>query len=88
MASRITRPGSSREQNETVAGDLWTTKRDEEDWPIVICDEEIIDGFWKDRIRPTNARCADGTWKEEYKPGGLKVDQRCYPAVLLGKIKL
>ncbi len=78
----------SPERNETVAGELWTIKREGEDWPVVICDEEIVWTFFKGRVRPFNARQADGTWPEEYKSGGSRVGQRSYPAVMLGKLKL
>ena len=78
----------SSEQNGTVAGELWTIKRDGEDWPVVICDEEIVWTFFKGRVRPFNARQADGTWPEDYKPGGTRVCQRSYPAVMLGMLRL
>ena len=79
---------SSKGQAETVAGDLWTIKRDGEDWPVIICDEEIVLDFFKNRVRPFNARQTDGTWSKEYKPGGNRMAHRCYPAILLGKMKL
>ena len=78
----------SQERNEAVAGEFWTIKRDGEDWPVIICDEEIVWTFFKGRVRPFNARQADGTWPEDYKSGGSRVNLRCYPAVMLGKLKL
>lgn len=74
--------------NETVAGEFWIIKRNGEDWPIIICDEEIIWTFFKGRIRPFNARQADGNWPEEYKNDGIRESQRCYPAVQLGPLRL
>ena len=76
------------EPNETVAGEFWTIKRNGEDWPIVICDEEIVCTFFKGRIRPFNARQADGNWPGDYKTGGIRESQRCYPAVQLGVLRL
>ena len=74
--------------NETVAGEFWTIKRNGEDWPIVICDEEIVCTFFKGRVRPFNARQADGNWPGDYKIGGIRESQRCYPAVQLGVLRL
>ena len=77
-------PGPS----EAVAGELWTVKKDGEDWPVVICDEEIVLTFFKGNVRPFNARRADGNWPGDYKPGGLRVCQRSYPTVTLGLLRL
>ena len=79
---------SSRAQSETTAGEFWTLKRDGEDWPVVICDDEIVQTFFKGRQRPFNARRPDGTWADGYKSGEDGIGQRCYPAILLGKLKL
>ena len=76
------------EANETVAGEFWIIRRSGEDWPIVICDEEVVFTFFKGRVRPFNARQADGNWPEEYKQGGNRESQRCYPAVQLGILRL
>ena len=75
-------------QNETVAGEFWIIKRDGEDWPVVISDEEIVRTFFKGRVRPFNARQADGTWPDDYKTGGTRAGLRCYPAVQLGLLRL
>ena len=74
--------------NEIVAGELWTIRKDGEDWPVVICDEAVVWTFFKDRIRPLSARKADGTWPELYESGGPRVGQRSYPTVILGQLKL
>ena len=75
--------------DELVAGEIWTCKQNEENWPVVICDEAIVSIFFgKDRHRPYNARKADGTWPEGYESGGPRVHQRSYPTIILGKLRL
>ena len=32
----------SQTQGGTTAGEFWTIKKDGEDWPIVVCDEEMV----------------------------------------------
>ena len=75
--------------DELAAGELWTTSMGKEDWPVVICDEAIVTMFFtKDRVRPFNARKADGTWPEDYKYGSTRVAQRSYPTIMLGQLRL
>ena len=76
----------AQDQMETKAGDLWSTKREGDEWPIVICDEEMIQSFFK--RRPESARQVNGNWLEDYKIGGKLHDKRCFPALILGIVKL
>ena len=74
--------------NEPEEGDYLSLKRDEELWPIVICDEEIIHTFFARSLRPEGARQADGTWGKAYKADGSLVEDRRFPAICLGTLKL
>ena len=74
--------------NEPKEGDYLSIKQDEEDWPIVICDEEMIQTFFTRSPRPGSARQADGTWGKDYKTGGFSISERCFPAIYLGTLKL
>ena len=73
--------------NEPKEGDYLSLKRDEEEWPIVICDEEIIHTFTRSP-RPEGTRQADGTWDKAYRAGGSLVNDRRFPAICLGTLKL
>lgn len=74
--------------NEPTEGDYLSIKQDGEDWPIVICDEEIIQTFFTQSARPGSARQADGTWNKDYKTGGSSISDRRFPAISLGTLKL
>lgn len=63
-------------------------KQDGEDWPVVICDEEIIQTFFTRSPRPGSARQADGSWGKDYKAGGFSISGRRFPALCLGTLKL
>ena len=76
------------EISEPKEGDYLSLKRDEEEWPIVICDEEIIHTFFTGSRRPESARQADGTWGKAYKAGGFLVKERRFPAICLGTLEL
>lgn len=76
------------EVNEPREGDYLSIKQDGEDWPIVICDEEIIHTFFIRSTRPGSARQADGTWGKDYKAGGFSLSERRFPAIFLGTLKL
>lgn len=71
----------SHAQIEVEPGALWYVKKDGEDWPVVICDEEIVRKFFKGKPRPDNARRSDGTWAKE------SIGHECYPAVIPGNLK-
>lgn len=75
-------------QPQVEPGEYWCIKRDGEDWPVVICDEEIVQKFFKGKKRPENARQADGNWGKDFKAGGKLVGQRCYPAIHPGTLEL
>ena len=76
------------EINEPKEGDYFSIKRDGEDWPVVICDEEIIQTSFSSLSRPEGARRADGTWSREYKAGGFSVSSRRFPVINLGTLEL
>ena len=70
-------------------GELWlSAKKNEVPWPVVICDEEMLQVLLKGRDRPVNARQEDGTWRNRYGPGGHLADQRCFPTMRLGSTVL
>ena len=72
----------SQAQSEFKPGEFWCVKKDGEDWPVVICDEEIVQKFFKAKQRPENARRSDGTWARE------SAGNKCYPAVVSGTLKM
>lgn len=74
--------------NEPKEGDYLCFKKDDEDWPVVICDEEIIQTFFPRSPRPSSARQAHGTWFKDYKVGGFSLDERSFPALYLGTLQL
>ena len=76
------------EINEPNEGDYYCVQNTREDWPVVICDEEIIQTFFSQSLRPEGARQADGTWKSDYKPGGSSISERRFPAMNLGTLEL
>ena len=76
-------------QTDAEAGEYWLAKKDgREPWPVVICDEEMIEKFFADKPRPKNARRADGTWRKEFRPRGDLTGQKCFPAMYLGTMRL
>ena len=77
----------SQTQDETNAREFWTVKRDGEDWPVVVCDEEMVQTFYKGTQRLFSSRVPDGTWPERCKAGEDGVSIRCYPTLLLGRMK-
>ena len=86
-ASPFDRSIVSRAQTETAAGEFWTIKKDGEDWPLIVCDEEMVQKYYGKKQRPANARQPDGTWADDYKNGENRVGQRCYPTLVLGRYK-
>ena len=69
-------------------GEYWLISKDgEQDWPVVICDEEVVQTCFRGP-RPENARKADGTWPELFQPGGELLGQVCFPVLYLGTYKL
>ena len=76
-------------QVDAEAGEYWLAIKDgREPWPVVICDEEMIEKFFADNPRPKNARRADGTWRKGFRPRGDLTGQKCFPAMYLGTMKL
>lgn len=81
---RKLRPSASQWQLETVAGDYWTVSDDGEDFPVVICDDEIIEEFFESQERPESARRADGNWNPQYKLKHARAVERAFPVFFLG----
>lgn len=71
-----------------MEGDFWMIQRGSEHWPVVICEESIVETYFKKKGRPENARQADGKWNKAYGSGGLDKDNKCFPAVFLGTWQL
>lgn len=70
------------------SGEYWLVSKDgEQDWPVVVCDEDIVQRYFKGP-RPENARKADGTWSGLFQPGGDLMGQVCFPVLYLGTLKL
>ena len=76
------------EINEPKEGDYFCVKKHGEDWPVVICDEEILQTFFALQLRPVSARRADGSWGKDYKAGGFSISDRSFPAINLGNLEL
>lgn len=75
--------------HETVAGDFWLITRLGEDWPVLVCDENMVQNFFnKEKGRPENAVQANGKWTKAYQMGGIDEEKRCFPCVFLGSYKL
>lgn len=76
-------------QSNAEAGEIWLAVKDgQEPWPVVICDEDMLQSFFGDYERPKNARRADGTWHKACGPRGRLAGQKCFPAMYLGTWKL
>lgn len=79
---------SSQDQTNVEAGEYWMAREEDAvSWPVVICDEEMTQAFFKGS-RPMNALQANGTWKKYSTDSGTPARQRCYPALYLGIMKL
>lgn len=77
-----------RAQLHAEAGELWlSAKKDQDPWPVVICDEEMLQALAKGK-RPTNARQNNGNWSKEFCISGDLVWQRCFPTMRLGIMRL
>ena len=76
------------EINEPKEGDYFCIKKHAEDWPVMICDEEILQTFCAHQPRPTSARRADGSWEKDYKAGGCSISDRRFPVINLGTLEL
>ncbi len=75
-------------QSGAQPGEYWLVSKDgEQDWPVVICDEEMVQAYFRGS-RPENARKADGTWHEVFQRGSDLLGQVCFPVLYLGSLKL
>lgn len=76
-------------QVDAEPGEYWLVTKDGEDpWPVVICDEDIVRSYFKEKKRPEGARRRDGTWGEEFRIRGKRFGKRYFPALKLGIMKL
>lgn len=71
----------SQKQSEVRPGDYWCSTIDGEDWPVVICDEEIVQRFFEG-TRPATARQPSGLWER------VSTASKSYPALIPGTLKL
>ena len=80
----------AKAQSEAEAGDFWlVAPKGKEQWPVVICDEDMVMRFFKKNIkRPLNARQVDGSWPKDNGSGAFQAYDRCFPAMYLGTLKL
>jgi hypothetical protein len=51
-------------------------------WPCIISDDEMLPELMV-RSRPVTAKRLDGTYREEYGPGGSKAHDRSFPIMFL-----
>ena len=72
-------------QMDAEPGELWlSAKKMEDPWPVVVCDEEMLQTLMKGKDRPANAPQENGIWRKEFRPGGDLAGQRCFPTMYLG----
>lgn len=70
-------------------GEIWlSAKKYEVPWPVVICDEEMLQTLSKGGERPVNAQKANGQWRKEVLPGGVLEGSVVFPTMRLGTMKL
>lgn len=56
-------------------------------WPGIICDEEMLPESLL-KTRPVSAMRTDGTYREDFMPGGKNARDRRYPVMFLGTNEL
>lgn len=57
-----------------------------EDWPLVICDEDMVQEFFKE-VRPANGCQADGTWCKDLRGGNDSFGLKVFPVLYLGTMR-
>lgn len=65
----------------------WARLKGHPPWPAVICDEDML----PEKIaasRPVTAQRPDGSYREDYMPGGKNVRDRTYAVMYLGTYEL
>ena len=72
-------PTATSRQLQTVAGDYWTVWEGGEDFPVVVCDGEMVEEFFPDKRYPFSAQQANGTWYPRYMFGSAFVNERLFP---------
>lgn len=89
-AERAERLRRMHAQKDVNPGEYRCIKKDGEDWPIVICDEDMLQKFFKDQAqaRPINAYRPNGTSAKEVKREDMYAGQKCYAAIFLGTLEL
>jgi len=69
-------------------GQLWFARtKGHPPWPAIICDEEMLPESLLAK-RPVSAMRTDGSWREDFLPGGKNARDRRYPIMFLGTNEL
>ncbi|KAL9127767.1 MAG: hypothetical protein Q9217_003425 [Psora testacea] len=71
-----------RPRQNATAGQYWAVKKDGEEWPVVICDEEIVQLYFEG-VGAKGARRVDGTWDLTARPGGSQARKMILPCLSL-----
>jgi len=56
-------------------------------WPAIICEVDMLPRILLEK-RPVGAIQPDGTFREDFKKGGKKAEQRLYPIMFLATNEL
>jgi hypothetical protein len=87
--SKTMEENSARSSSEVQVGQYWlATANGLQSWPVVICDEDMIQTFFKGHWRPPSARQPDGSWMAGFGDSGIYVVDRTFPALFLGLMRL
>ena len=65
----------------------WAKMKGYPPWPAIICDEEMLPESLL-QTRPVTAMKPDGTYRDDYQPGGKNARDRTYAVMYLGTNEL
>lgn len=65
----------------------WARLKGYPPWPAVICDDEMLPEPLLQN-RPVTAKRPDGSYRDDFLPGGKNVRERTYPVMYLGTYEL
>ena len=69
-------------------GEYWYARmRGHPPWPAIVCDEDMLPESLLSK-RPVSAMRVDGTYREDFMPGGKNARDRRYPVMFLGTNEL